>query len=211
VKAAGETYLVGGKYGGIGSGIMDAAEHPPPPPTGARTWNQSTRRGPQLWKGILKRGLVDISVEQGDEQRTLLGASSNKHSERVPGTGRFEKAKRPGNNTITGNNDNSLETASDFRIHFLERKVQEWQASTQRERSARHVLEEDILAKVAEIKLLANAQDEERVQRQRDVEFSAVEGKLRLISKLHKRSSTSHKGVANTLARALDRLWNSPR
>jgi hypothetical protein len=45
------------------------------------------------------------------------------------------------------------------------------------------VLEEDILANVAETKLLAealaNAQNEERAQRQRDVEFSAVEGKLR--------------------------------
>jgi hypothetical protein len=44
------------------------------------------------------------------------------------------------------------------------------------------VLEEDILAKDAEITLLAealaNAHDEERVQRQRDVEFSAMEGKL---------------------------------
>jgi hypothetical protein len=162
---------------------MDAAEHPLPPPTGARTRNQSTRRDPQLWKGILNRGLVDISAQHDDKQTTLLGASSNKHLKRVPGTGRFKKAKRLGNITITGKNDNSPERASDLRIRFLERKVKEWHASTQRERSARQVLEEDILAKVAEIKLLAdgalaNAQDEERVHRERDVEFSALEGKL---------------------------------
>jgi hypothetical protein len=86
---------------------MDAAEHHPPPPTRARTRNQSTRRGPQLWKSILKPSLVDNSVQQGDEQRTILGASSNRHSEHVPGTGRFKKAGRHGNNTSTGNNDNS--------------------------------------------------------------------------------------------------------
>jgi hypothetical protein len=45
------------------------------------------------------------------------------------------------------------------------------------------VFEEDILAKVAEIKLLAealaNAHDEGKAQLQRDVKFSAVVGKLR--------------------------------
>jgi CRISPR/Cas system CMR-associated protein Cmr5 small subunit len=45
------------------------------------------------------------------------------------------------------------------------------------------VLKEDILAKIDEIKLLAealaNAHDEERAHRQRDAEFSTVEGKLR--------------------------------
>jgi hypothetical protein len=152
---------------------MDAAEHPPPPTTGARTRNQSTRRGPQVWKGILKRGLVDNCVQQGNEQRTPLGASSNKHSERVPGTGCFKKAKRHGNST--SNDDNSLERVSDLRIRFLEREVHEWQARTRRVRSARQVLEEDILAKVVEMKLLAealaNAHDEERAQRQRDVDF----------------------------------------
>jgi hypothetical protein len=59
------------------------------------------------------------------------------------------------------------------------------------------VLEEDILPKVSEIELLAetlaSAYDEERAQRQRDVEFSAVEGKLR-------EAITNNKQLKSTVA-----------
>jgi hypothetical protein len=84
--AGGKTHLVGGKFRRVESGLF------PPPPTGVRARNRSTRRGPHLWKGVLKRGLGDNSAQQGhDEQRTLLSTSSNKHSERVPGAMRFKK------------------------------------------------------------------------------------------------------------------------
>jgi myosin heavy subunit len=98
----------------------------------------------------------------------------------VAGTGRFKKVRRENN---AGKNDNSAEAASDLRIRFLERKVHELQCSLQQERSARQVVEEENLAKVAEVKsltkALANARDSELVRRPRDAELAAMEAKVK--------------------------------
>jgi hypothetical protein len=46
------TYLIDEKLGGVESGIMDAAEHLPPPPSGARTRNLSNVGGVRNYERV---------------------------------------------------------------------------------------------------------------------------------------------------------------